>query len=100
MTNSSKKIKELETMGNVPVTVQEQALYTLNGVISEIPTEMTEMEIQQELQRQKVTHVNRIMRKSPNQTNSEKRDPNQTRFTPTRSHSRQIRTTMLPKIPD
>ena len=45
-----KKLKDLETIGNIPVTVQEQ-VFTLKGVISEVPTEMSEMEIQQELQR-------------------------------------------------
>ena len=69
-----KKLKELETIGNTPVTVQEQ-VFTLKGVISEVPTEMSEMEIQQELQRQKVSNVKRIMRKVSNSKELRKKRP-------------------------
>ena len=79
-----RKLKELEMIGNIPITVQEE-LFHPRGVISGIPVGMTESEIHQELKRQNVIHVKRIMRKTPKQTNQEGTVEPQTHLTPTRS---------------
>ena len=90
-----RKLKELEMIGNIPITVQDQIFYS-KGVISGIPTEMTDSEIQLELKRQNVINVTRIMRKAPKQTNQETKSESppppfnlkQNKFRPGVSYSR------------
>ncbi|XP_072180502.1 uncharacterized protein [Diadema setosum] len=90
-----RKLMELQSIGTMPVKVQDQ-MYTIKGVISGIPTEMSETEIQMELKKQKVSHVKRIMRKEQkkNQNNS---GNEQMKLTPTRSVILFFEATTLPQ---
>lgn len=77
-----KRLTEIELIGNIPVQINNQP-NLLRGVISGVPTEMTEKEIEIELKGQKVVNVKRIVRKS--QRKSESDMETQESATPTRS---------------
>ena len=86
-----KKLTEIQNIGNVPVNVKNK-LNLKKGVISGIPTNMTEKEIETELKRQKVVNAKRIVRKN------KKREESQENAvpTPTRSVILSFETTELP----
>lgn len=55
-----RSVKEIENIGNIPVKAEEMRNW-VKGVIYGIPIEMTEREIQNELTKQKVVGVKRMM---------------------------------------
>ena len=62
-TKQLKLLNEIQTIGNIHVKVQDK-LNVQKGVISGVPIEMTEEEIQMELRNQKVVNVKRIVKKT------------------------------------
>ena len=94
-TKQHKKLSDIQIIDNVPVKVNLK-LDLKKGVISDIPTEMSEKEIETELKSQKVVNVKRIVRK--NRKREEPQDGNvHVDLVPTRSVIVSFEATVLPQ---
>ncbi|XP_071480212.1 uncharacterized protein [Diadema antillarum] len=78
------KLLESQSIGNVHVKAREEGL-NVKGVISGVPIEMSDIEIQTELKKQKVSHAKRIMRNHKKQNQSKEEKSDKEAPTPTRS---------------
>ena len=78
-----RNLNQIQSIGNIPVKVQEK-IVGVKGVISGIPVDMTEKEIEQELKCQKVIAVKRITKKIKENKGNEN-ETNQPEYFPTRS---------------
>ena len=88
----------IEQINNIPVKAQKETKL-VKGVISGIPNDMTEQELQDELKKQKVVGVKRIMRKAHkrDQEDMEINGQKLAAFVPTRSIILSFDTNSLPE---